>query len=297
MLPQEKEQIKEKKEMMNEAKELLEKCNYYVEENGKFSRRHIFSMRCITTGCDFDKISGLDNAILDTVGITLLPDDYSDYDNVVNCLIAPKVLRTSKFLKGLGFQKLRYAVRPDFITDLLENINTAEPFDWDEFIDTDNYIIPGISRELLDRTHKTKKMFERAGIFNINLVRDIKGGSVLISSILKEHGIHNVNVVDAKSIGKFEDLEVNSKDKSSTHSPSKIKLEDGTHIKPPKYILIVTKPAQMRKFRDIIMENDPEYEESGIWVVNWEWCVNSIFKLDIDYKKDKYVLLDMVAKE
>ena len=297
MLPQEKEQLKEKKVSMNEAKELLEKCDYYIEENGKTLRRHIFNMECITTGCDFKKMSKLDKAILDNIGITLLPDDYSGHDDIINCLIAQKKLRTSKFLKSLAFPNLKYAVKPDFILDLLESINAGKPFDWDEFIQTDNYIIPGISRELLNRARKTKKMFERAGIFNINLVRDIKGGPVLISSILKEHGIRSINTLDNNSTGEFAKFQVNNDSDSSNHKLRKVKLENGTHIKPPKYVLIASKPAQMKKFRDTIIENDPNYEETGIWVVNWEWCVNSIFKLDIDYKKDKSVLLDMVAKE
>lgn len=297
MLPQEKEQLKENKEMMNEAKELLEKCNYYIEENGKTLRRHIFNMYCIATGCDFDQISGLDKAILDIMGITLLPDDSSGQEDIINCLIAPKKLRTSKFLKGLAFPNLKYAVKPNFIIDLLKNINAREPFDWNEFIQTDNFIIPDVSRELLNRAHKNKKMFERARIYNVNLVRDIKGGPVLISSILKEHGIRNVNILDNNSISQFEKFQVNQDDESNNHNLRKVKLENGNHAKPPKYVLIVSKPAQMRKFRDTVIKHDSAYEEAGMWVVNWEWCVNSIFKLDIDYRKDKNVLLDMITKD
>ncbi|SMN20762.1 similar to Saccharomyces cerevisiae YHR154W RTT107 Protein implicated in Mms22-dependent DNA repair during S phase [Maudiozyma saulgeensis] len=297
MLPQEKAMIKERKEMTNKAKDKLERCDYYIEENGKTVRRHIFNIYAVNTGCDLSGLSLLDKTILNIMGITLFSDDYGDNENIVNCIIAPKRLRTSKFLKVLSFPNLRYAVTPDFIFKLLKEVNSELPFDWDQFIDIDNFIVPDISRELLDRVSKTKKLFERAGIFSINLVRDISGGPIVISSILKEHGIQNINILDNNSIKNFEKFEINHKDGSKNGSLRKVKLEDGTSIKPPKYILVASKPAQMKKFRDAIMEADPLHAKEGIFITNWDWCVDSIFNLSIDYKHSKNVLFDSIPRD
>jgi len=297
MLPQEKAMIKERKEMTNEAKDRLERCDYYIEDNGKTVRRHIFNIYAVGTGCDLNHLSLLDEVILSILGISLFSDDYSDNENLVNCIVAPKRLRTSKFLKALSFPNLRYAVTPDFIFGLLKKVNAELPFDWVQFIDIDNYIVPDISRELLDRANKPKKMFERAGLYSINIVRDISGGPAVISSILKEHGIQNINILDNNSIKSFQNFEINHKDDSKNGSLRKVKLENGTYIRPPKYVLVASKPSQMKKFRDSVMEADPQHSEEGILVVNWDWCVDSIFKLDIDYKRNKNVLFYSLPRD
>lgn len=296
LLPQEKENIKKHKELETKAKDILEKCSYYEIDNGKKVRRHIFNLFCVTTGCNYHELSDLDITLLELMGIRIYEENYVDKEGKINCLIAPKIMRTAKFLKALGFRRLKYAIVPNFITDLMGEIHKENPTDFDKFKDMDNYLIDGITREFLDKAKNPKKLFERAHIFELNMVHEITGGPTLISSILKEHGIQDINVLSNKDLTDFTKIKTNEVNGSTGKRLGNIKLTDGTFIRPPKYVLVATKPGQVKKFKNSIMENDKNIKKESILVVNWDWCVDCIFNLDVDYTQKENTMFSSIQK-
>ena len=306
LLPEEREEIQERRALESEARQILEKCGYFGNnrEEGKQVRRHKLHMNCICTGCHFDNMSKLDKLLLQMVGVVLYDEGYEDVERRLNCIIAPKRLRTAKFLSSLSFKPLKYALLPTFFEDLIKKIkesaavNDGSTFDIEHVINVDDYSIPELPRDLLEKTKLPTQIFERAQISAVNLVHEIPGGFHIISKILEDHGISKVNSVRARGLGKFSNVVKNKVDDtgegdSKGHSRGSSGRRSSTtksfqRYKPPSYILIATNSNQATKFRKICSENDPD--ANGILVVTWDWCVNSIFNLDVDYDDKEHIL-------
>lgn len=307
LLPEEREEIQERRALENEARQILEKCGYYSNNNkeeGKQVRRHRLHMNCICTGCHFDNMSKLDKLLLQMVGVVLYNEGYEDVERRLNCIIAPKRLRTAKFLSSLSFKPLKYALVPTFFEDLIKKIkesaavNDGSTFDIENVINVDDYSIPELPRDLLEKTRLPTQIFERAQISAVNLVHEIPGGFHTISKILEDHGISKVNSVKARGLGKFSNIVKNKIDdtdegNSRGHSRGSSGRRSSTaksfqRYKPPSYVLIATSSHQATKFRKVCSENDPD--ANGILVVTWDWCVNSIFNLDVDYDDKEHIL-------
>ncbi|GMM59068.1 Rtt107 protein [Maudiozyma humilis] len=294
LLPQEEILIKKNKEAAMEARRILENCDYYKVENNRTVRKHNFNIAAVSTGCSFDDLTDIDRALLDLMGIKLYGEHYIDKEDKINCIVSPKKLRTAKFLKALAFRNLRHAIVPGYIRKLLSTVHKEKPFDFESFENLDEFMTPEVTRELLDKAHKHRKLFERMGLYSINMTDDVRGGTALISSILQEHGIQDVNILSNKTVGDFEAIESNHKEDSELVKPRKIHLDNGNTVCPPRYVLLATKPAQMKKFKNAILENNKGEEYNSILVVNWDWCVERIFSLDVDYSKNKNVLFTSV---
>lgn len=296
LLPQEEVIKKKNREAAIEARRILESCDYYKTENNRTVRKHNFNIAAVYTGCSFDNLSEIDHSLLDHMGIKLFGEHYVDEENKINCIISPKKLRTAKFLKALGFRNLRHAIVPDFITILLKEVHKEKPLELGMFQDLDEYMTPEVTRELLDKAQQHRKLFERMGLFTINMVDDVRGGTALISSILQEHGIQDINIISNKEVGDMENIEDNHKDDSKNSKLRKINLENGKSVNPPKYVLLATKPAQMKKFKNAVLNSGNSDETVGVFIMNWDWCVERIFSLDVDYSKNKNVLYTSVKE-
>ncbi|CCC69732.1 hypothetical protein NCAS_0D01510 [Naumovozyma castellii] len=257
-LPEELQQLETLKKIEKDAKEILSKI--VIDKK--------FSIVGTCTGCHED-ISKLDLEILRLLGVKIL-DEIEVGNGHMNCIIAPKKMRTAKFLMSLSFHPLKYALLPDFITDVLKFVHRGEsPM---ELMNLDDYRIPGIDQELLDRTKSTMRLFERFEMSDINISSEVVGGVELISSILKCHGIKNYKILKKNKFTK-EDIVKNNKLKAK--SKSKI----------PSYIMLATTSVQTKRFRKLTKEIDPEDE--NVLVIDWEWCVQSIFTLEVNFDSNQ----------
>ncbi|CCC70541.1 hypothetical protein NCAS_0F00570 [Naumovozyma castellii] len=220
----------------------------------------LYDMNAICTGCH-ESINGADQEILRELGIRI----YDDIDTVgLNTIVAPKQMRTVKYLKSLSFEPLKYALIPEFIMDQLRVIREARGQNKRKLrreeimLDLTKYTIPKVDASVLARTQLSSKVFERAGLLRVNLVSDIPAGTALVSSVLKSHGIREVNVVSGtKFTG--EDLVRNDDG-------------DGNSLT----LLISTRASQVQRFKRAVRD-DPSRVTA--LAVEWDWCVHSIFSL------------------
>ncbi|SCV00001.1 LAMI_0G02234g1_1 [Lachancea mirantina] len=259
LLPEEVRKLKKLKEVEDKVKELLE--NLSPETTSKVRHKRLYNMRAVCTGC-CDQLDDLDLAILTKLGVEISTEPAANS----NTIIAPKKMRTAKFLISLSFHPLTYALLPNFITDLLEVVRGHSTKSIS--LPIEQYFIPDIDPDVLSKTHLQSKLFGRAGITTINLTSDIPGGQDVISSILTAHGAKTINVLPAK----FQSTDIKPNE---------------TRKDAPTYFLIASKASQAKKFA----KSCRDLNESGsVLVVEWNWCVESIFSLKADTKRSKYIV-------
>ncbi|SMN22366.1 similar to Saccharomyces cerevisiae YHR154W RTT107 Protein implicated in Mms22-dependent DNA repair during S phase [Maudiozyma saulgeensis] len=245
----------------------------------------IYDIRAIQTSC-LDKISKLDMEILRILGIQLFSEIHESYH--LNSIFAPKVLRTKKFLQSLSFSPLKYALKPDFIDDLLKNIRrggkSRDTFETIEEL-RDNasgkllsyYAIPEIPEIIKTRTTLPTKVFEREGIETVNIFADIAGGTNTITDILKSHGIQHVNILNSK----FTADEI----LKNEH----VRREEENEII-PDYIVIVTKRSQVKRLTPMLEIEGTPLNTSNVSIVEWDWFVKAMFNLEVNFKSQQDVL-------
>lgn len=275
LLPEEVAQLERHKLLVIKADEILQKIRAADESTGAEEvnrrRKQVYNMDAICTGCH-DEIGELDRILLEKLGIRVHEEITKTNFSILNTIIAPKKMRTAKFLKSFAFHPLRHALRPEFLTDLLQRIHGKVPGGIS--LDLSNYTIPEVDTEkLLQATSLPRKVFERAGLSRINLVNDITGGVEVITSILKAHGIKDVKVVPTTHMNQLtiKDLALNDTSDSG----------GGTeHV--PDCVLIAMKSSQVKHFKRIVKN-----ECTTAMAVEWNWCISSIFQLEVDYSDAK----------
>ena len=274
LLPSEIETLEHSKELKNKAKDIILSMKGLSNENDKEEAlkklKHSYNIKAFVTGCH-ENISELDIEILSLLGITIT----EEYKSNLNCIIAPKRLRTAKFLSGLSFHPLEHILSPEFITKILEYVyHKDNPVG---IIKYEDFRLKEIDDQTLEKTKLNNKLFERAHITNINISPDITGGFETVSSILMNHGIKKI-----QKIGK-NPLLINN------HPHKRISLLNGKVIHPPRCIIVSGSKPNLRKWRKqwSSMNNNSVDE---LLITTWDWCVDSIFKLDVDYNDKKNVL-------
>ncbi|CCE88416.1 Piso0_001921 [Millerozyma farinosa CBS 7064] len=228
-----------------------------------------YDIKGIVTGCEgILTLSKQDLNALKDIGIKIIPDvtQASDLDTI----IAPKILRTAKFLKALS--KAKRIVHPNFLTDILQakkNFTDYESILLNEF-PIDKYSLDKtISNEdiMQDIYYNDKR--DRASLSTIlqssnkgklfttvklNISPNLVGGSKLITDILEFHGLKHSKVV--KSI-------------TSSNVNSLLTSDDN------KTILVVNKE------KDIKLVNSFKKLVSNGVAIEWDWCVKSIFAMEL----------------
>lgn len=285
LLPQEIAQLERRKLLEQEAKRILE--SLFSEESssqadeyvGCGRKKQLYHIEAVCTG-SHETIKDLDKALLGLLGIKIHEDITTSNLKRLNTVIAPKMMRTSKFLKSFSFHPLRYALRPHFLTDLLSLIHSGQVTTrQDMLLDLSKYTIPDVKMELLlEKTSLPKKIFERAGIHKVNLVSDVTGGVEVISSILKAHGVDEVKVVPATQMAKLDidDLAINESPEHGRKAES---------IESTDCLIIITKSSQVKHFKRIVKDKC-----KTAMAVEWNWCISSIFGLDVDYTDQQNVI-------
>ncbi|SCV02262.1 LANO_0F16358g1_1 [Lachancea nothofagi CBS 11611] len=258
LLPEELQKLKQLKGIEDKVKELLENIDFPEKSKGRNKRP--YDVVAVCTGCH-EAIDDMDLELLKALGITIL----KAISPRCNTIIAPKKMRTAKFLTSLSFHPLKYALLPDFITHVLSLFRDDVA---DKMLpNVDDYRIKDLESSVMERTSLPTKVFQRAGINTINLTDDVPGGQEVLSSILKAHGVQHIQVLPKKFM-------------ESDISANKGKKQSPTHI------LIAQKATQAKRFGKILDNN----AQNKVLVVEWNWCVNSIFKLDTDLEDSQFVV-------
>lgn len=274
LLPVEIRKLEHTKEIKKQAKDtILHLKNLPSGENEDeiFKQlKHSYNIKAFVTGCH-DELSELTIEILSLFGVQIS----NEYHKHLNGVIAPRIIRTAKFLNALSFHPLEYVLSPDFITHFMKNIDLKKnPVD---NVNVELYTINDITDEVLKKTKLNNKLFERAFISNINIAIDIPGSVDTVSSILMNHGIKEVQKLNQKPY------------LINNHPHKKISLQNGKIIHAPKCIIISGNKQSLRKWKKDWKEQN-NGDGDGLLIVNWDWCVDNIFQLDVDYNEKGNVL-------
>lgn len=218
--------------------------------------RHILVM----TGCEHTLVlSRSDMLKLARVGLKVV-SDYTAAKRPVDTIVAPKVLRTEKFLKCLS--RAHRIVHPSYLSAVLSQLSKSA-VGVDEFhrlINIDDYALecvlseaqvnhelcydgPGSGLSRLMETPTPRLIFAQ---FPLNLSTNLNGGAPLIESILQAHGLRDTRIV-----------------KLGTVPPVMVLLPDG------QTVVVAHK------------EKDLKFRAPGVTVVDWNWCVKCMFHGEI----------------
>lgn len=276
LLPTEIKKLEHIKEVKKQAKDtILGLKNLPSGENDDEilkQLKHSYNIKAFVTGCH-DELCESNIEKLSLFGVQIV----NEYQKMLNCIIAPKKLRTVKFLNALSFHPLEYVISPDFITHLIKNIDSGEnPVN---NVNVELYKIKDISDEVLEKTKMNNKLFDRAYISNINIASDVPGSLDTISSILMNHGIKEVQRLSKKPF------------LTNNHPHKKILLQNGKMIHPPKCVIISGNNPTLRKWKKTWNEQN-DGSGDGLLIVSWDWCVGNIFQLDVDYNEKENVLFN-----
>lgn len=224
-------------------------------------------LHAIITGCEneFTLNRATSNKLLE-LGIRVL-SDVPKKNPIIDTIIAPKILRTAKFLSTIATADR--IIHPAFLTEVLKNqwedwSKHIEDYSLDKVLsvsevnvelgqpeDSKNHLAHLVGSELKG------KLFDNC---KFNLSVNLNGGTDVIAGILSSHG-HNV---ECKSI----------KNLNSSSSKQMLKDDNG------QVILIASKSKDSK-----LLKNFQELVEGGV-AIEWDWCVKSIFLMELQPLSD-----------
>lgn len=238
----------------------------------------LYDIRAVQTRC-LESLTTADRTLLSTLGIHIYDDIRPSHS--LNAIFAPKLLRTSKFLKSLGFTPLQYALKPSFVTDLLKRVRNAKGTSPQTslrtalYVDPATYGIPEITTQVRERTALPQRVFERAHLHTINIFGDIPGGTAAIAELLQFHGVGEVHTLR----GTFTREDVHKNESESA----------------PSYVVVAERASQVKKLKRVLINQEGPGEPDGapagtaesnsasVLVVEWDWCVQAMQTQRVDY--------------
>lgn len=215
----------------------IEDLNAHQQKISKKLKKELARLRLVLTGCD--ELSPIEMLILNSRGIEIA----SDYTKC-NVIVAPRVMRTEKFLTGLAAKPIAI-VRPEFLKAVIEDPNALlEKY----MLELDE--LPIKIPELLRRAKAQQGLFK--GIqFNVTL--SVPGGANVLNRILTAHGMsHKVKMV-----------------KSPLRAKQLLRSDDG------KCYLLTQENTLTEEFLKVCDKQALD----GV-VVEWDWVVKCIFSME-----------------
>lgn len=236
-------------------------------------------MIALTTGCEQDlDLTPAKVSALSELGITIL-NDYSD-KQPVDTLVAPRIMRTEKFLKCLS--QVNQIVHPSYISDILKKLDSptsstdlttseslSKEFKVEDYTLDKILGVKAINQELgfsasssVNGLTKLLTSSSKGKVFQdmkFNLSTNLNGGTEVITKILEAHGCSETMVV--KSV-----------------SPNAKNVFLWTNESENEQIYIAHK---VKDAKGIL--NFKRSFSKGV-VLDWDWCVKLIFKM----KKEEY---------
>ncbi|CAN3374881.1 hypothetical protein DIURU_002606 [Diutina rugosa] len=218
--------------------------------------------KCVVTG--FREFSRAELSSLSEVGIVVVGNKSGSIDfDGVDTLSAPKVMRTEKFLRGLGHVKR--LIHPSFFDDVLKSMASYEAID--------NYSLDKkvgaaeLNSELggdIDPKHPIATLISRRprdGVFagtSLNLSHNLNGGVDLIARVLHDHGMEAHQVAKGASV----------------KSPCQFRKTGND----PDVVYI----CHASKDQKLVKAIKAKIDAGNNWaVVEWDWCVQCIFHMQM----------------
>lgn len=213
----------------------------------------------IITGCEKEIVLHRADLIkLSNAGIQIINDFNPKYRELT--IIAPKILRTEKFLKSLSLANR--IVHPKYLAEILQKLR-KESLTWEELskeFNVDDYSLDKFLsakqiKEELGLTELLSDPFEALlsrsarPVFSgmkINVSMNVNGGAELISSILRQHGASEVRIVKFSPAMKQSEL---------------LQGENALAL------VVVNKNKDFKVAAAL----------KSATAVEWDWCVKSIF--------------------
>ncbi|EGW33524.1 uncharacterized protein SPAPADRAFT_50397 [Spathaspora passalidarum NRRL Y-27907] len=227
-------------------------------------KKHKPNKKCeiiaVMTGCEsIIDLSADDIANLQNVGVEII----SDLSTQPNTLIAPKILRTEKFLRSLA--KVDHIVHPKYLIDVLKNVDkqtvltefNIEDYRLDKVTKLDQELGKNGLNNLLTSPNKGK-LFQD---LSFNMSSNLNGGVDVIARILHEHGMKDFHEI-----------------KSATKLA---KTVIDTHIESTDQVILLANKTKDTK----LIAAFKKQIKNGI-ALEWDWCVKSIFKMQLQNLDD-----------
>lgn len=236
----------------------------FLEENKVVE----FDIIGIMTGCESEiELNKQDHEHLKNLGIKIITDFNTKYEP--NTLIAPRILRTEKFLRSLS--KVDRIIHPNYLINILEHVkdkgkSVLKEYRIDDYaldkvvktIDTELGYTKGKNHKGLQQLLASENKGKLFKGINLNLSSNLNGGVQLISKILKDHGMEN-----------FKEIK-NSSNLTKQAIVSELNGDE-------KIILLANKKKDTR----LINGFKNTFDKDQGMVLDWDWCVKSIFKMDL----------------
>lgn len=263
LLPEEKLLIEQRRKLAAEARGMLSG----IFKEGE--RHKIYEIHAVCTGFDVSEmLSKLDMEVLNQLGVYIASDSSDASQQKINCLMAPKRLRTEKFLSALSNDHLKYIIKNTFLTELITHVKQGDPLRSEEhtlLLEPRKFSIPDLDVEkILNRKQFEGKLFSNANITHVNLLQeDVKSVDV-VTRILRNHGMQQINVLTKKDL-KLDRLICNCGPSATTHD----RESEG-------YVFIANKGTGLSRIKKLATKEQLD----KVLVVDWDWCVESIFHLE-----------------
>lgn len=236
-----------------------------------------YNITAIVTGFD-GTLSAGDKRELKKVGITIVENANKN----INCIIAPSLLRTQKFLTALSYSP-EHLLEPLFLSDVLGTLDSVrkigdfasispkvEKYDIWEHVDFDKDIQPKrLFRKNTTREEAIEYMKKsRHGLFDgfvFNLSPGLAGGFDTLKSILKSFGCKQCVLFKENT-------------KAASVSPESVNGVSGVAI----LVCTPTEKKVQKHFSDVCKSNEKKYV-----VLEWDAIVTAIFEAALDLKSAK----------
>ncbi|ODV77123.1 uncharacterized protein CANTADRAFT_8274 [Suhomyces tanzawaensis NRRL Y-17324] len=234
----------------------------------------------IMTGCELDlTLSKADIAKLLSLGIRVLSDFLNKYP--INTLIAPKILRTEKFLRSLS--KVEKIVHPNYLGEILKKCSgdssasrelISMEFNIDHY-SLDKFVpIKDINTELglpkqSDGLQKLLQSDLHGILFrelSLNLSSNLNGGFDVISRILKDHGLNKAQAINGNAT-------------AAALEKSLILSRDDE-----EQVILVAHSSKDTKLKKSFQKLIKDKKVQGV-IIEWDWCVKSIFAMQLQAYK------------
>lgn len=235
-----------------------------------------YKVVAVMTGCELElTLNRADVVKLSHIGVKIV-NDFSPKHHI-NTLIAPRILRTEKFLKSLSAATA--IIHPNYLIDVLRKLNGSwqDEHTWESIskeFNMDNYSIEkvllrkelntelGLKQGGVDVLHQILSSPSKGELFasmKLNLSTNLNGGIVVISSILNTHGLKESKSFKSVPTSSIKQL---------------LRNEDG------QIVFIAHATKDMKMIASLKQNCD------NVVVVEWDWCVKSIFKMQLEDFKE-----------
>lgn len=246
------EEIEERKRQREEKKEKSHKsANPLKKVKVEPSKR--YHIEAIATGWEVE-FNRADLQLLHSLGISI----NKEFKKGINAIIAPKLMRTEKFLIGLSYP-LKHIVSPEFVKQVIQLSKSESPLPEPEEYAIDPQLVAELTTlSLSELTNRCHKESNNKGLFHnmsLNITAKLPGGATTVQKILKAHGCKEVKVI--KTMKEMKSMKV---------------FKSGEQT-----MLISNENGMNDRFKQLCEEENTKGK-----IVEWDWVITSLFTMALN---------------